>query len=664
MFELKLHAMNDNAKITPENESSQNPNLEQMENTNQQDTTQEAEQITPETNQEETNQTSATNSETQPTEPEIDYSLKTREELNSMLEKLIESYPETKIQKEVREIKEQFETKTEEFIKEQTEKLLKEQEEQRAKALEEAEQNEEDENQEEAQEVEQQPIEIKLPEDKTLEKHHELLKTYSEKQKEFKQKENERRQKNLEEKQKIIAGIDSLINKPEVFQKTFNEFKEFQKQWDEIGEVPKAEAKDLQSEYNRAIEGFYNYVQINKELRDIDLKKNTEIKTQLCQKAEELLEIEDIMEAQKKLQKLHETWRETGPAKPEVKEELWERFKKPTSIINEKHTEKLQFIKKQQEDNLEAKEYLCEKAEEELEKEHKTNAEWKKASTLVQKYQELWNNIGYVPKQHNQTIHDRFIKACDGFFDKMRTHFEAINKERLLNLEKKKALLKTAEENKNSLDWASATKLFKNIQNEWKQIGPVPRKHSDKIWKQFRAHCNEFFDRKREFFTQRNDEEDQNLEQKKLLIQKIEEFYTETKEVAIENIKEFQRQWQEIGYVPIKEKENIIAKYNAAIDKIFEKFKIDKEKKVNLRFEKKIQSLENAPEERKRIEIGRLRTKIDEKEKEIKLQKNNLGFFANNKGSEQMKKEYQKRIKRAEREVAELKNLIKKLNNL
>lgn len=574
-----------------------------------------------------------------------DLSTKTREEILNELGQLIEQYPEKEIHKAVNYIIELFEKKTAEHKA----NLLQKREAERRESIENG---------------EELPEQDDLPEDQLPEKLNQLLKDYSQKQKAKKQSEKEQREKNLEIKKQIIANIDGLINKPESFGKTFNEFKEFQKQWDETGDVAKNENRHIWTEYNRAIEGFYNYVQINKELRDLDLQKNTEIKTALCEEAEALTQLDDIMEAQRRLQKLHDRWRETGPVVKELKDELWERFKKPTSEINEKHQERLQLIKEQQDKNLESKTYLCEKAEEAMNGEYKSNADWKKASALVQKYQKLWNSIGYVPKQYNQSIYERFSAACDGFFDRMRNHFESVNEERTENLAKKQALLEKARERMESTDWAKDTKFYKSIQNEWKKIGPVPRKHSDKIWKQFRSACNTFFDRKREHFSQRKEDEKANLQQKEELIQEIKTFKTGDKESATESIKEFQKRWQAIGYVPIKEKDRIISDYNAALDKLFENLGIDKSKKVSLKFNEKIQALENADDDRIWSEIGKLRSRIDEKEKEIKLWKNNLGFFADNKGSEVMKSEYQKRIERGEKEIAELKAMIDKLENL
>ena len=574
-----------------------------------------------------------------------DYREKNRDELLQALKDLIENATVKEANRQLKQIKQAFEKRTAEHKAE----LLQKREEER-KAL--REEGKEDELQDE------------LPKDEYTDKLDNLLQQLKQKQKEEKQKEREARDKNLEIKKQIVSNIENLINKPEAFGKTFNEFKAFQKQWDETGPVPNTENRNIWTEYNRVIENFYNYVQINKELRDLDLQKNTEAKKKLCEEAEALLEIEDVMEAQRKLQKLHDRWRETGPVYNEIKEELWERFKKPTKTINDKHQDRLKLIKEQQEKNLESKTYLCEKAEEALEKEYKTNSEWKKASAMVQKYQKLWNSIGYVPKQHNQAIYERFSTACDKFFDRMRNHFEKINAERQDNLAKKQALLEKAQERMESTDWSKDTKFYKNIQNEWKQIGPVPRKHSDKIWKQFRSACNTFFNRKREHFNQRKEDEKQNLELKAQLIKEISDYASVDKESDLEKIKEFQSRWQEIGFVPIKEKDRIIDEYNTAIDRLFERLNIDKSTKVNIKFNDKIQGLENADEERIWSEIGKLRAKIDEREKEINLWKNNLGFFANTKSSEKMKAEYIKRIERGEKEIAEYKAMIDKLQNL
>lgn len=575
-----------------------------------------------------------------------DYKEKTREELLDILGKLTEDLPTKETARQVEHIKKVFGKKTAEYKAVQ----LQEREKERKKLREEGKEDEL------AEEIPEDP----LPQ--TLEK---LLKQFKQKQKEAKQKEQEQREKNLQIKKQIIQNIENLINKPEAFGKTFNEFREFQKQWNETGPVPKNENRNIWTEYNQVTENFYNYVQINKELRDLDLQKNTEAKKQLCEEAEALLEKDDIMDAQRKLQKMHDRWRETGPVYNEIKEELWERFKKPTKIINEKHQERLKLIKEQQEKNLESKTYLCEKAEEALEKEYRSNSEWKKASALVQKYQKLWNSIGYVPKQHNQAIYERFSTACDKFFDRMRAHFEKVNAERQENLVKKKELLEQAKERAESTDWSKDTKFYKNIQKQWKKIGPVPRKHSDKIWKEFRSACNTFFDRKREHFNQRKQDEKENLELKNRLIEEMENYNSSGDENEdLKKIKEFQNRWQEIGFVPIKEKDRVIKRYNKALDDLFDRSAVDKGAKVNIKLSKKMQALENADEDRIWGEIGKLRAKIDEREKEINLWKNNLGFFSDDKASEEMKAEYLKKIERGEKEIAEYRAMINKLQNL
>ncbi|MEA2042166.1 MAG: DUF349 domain-containing protein, partial [Bacteroidota bacterium] len=408
----------------------------------------------------------------------------------------------------------------------------------------------------------------------------------------------------------------------------------------------------------------YNYVKINKELRDLDLQKNTEKKEQLCLKAEKLLEVEDIINAHKQLQKLHDKWRETGPAYNSVKEELWERFKKPTSVINDKHQEKYKFIKEQQEKNLESKKFLCDKAEEAAGGEYKSNSDWKKASALVQKYQKLWSNIGYVPKQYNQSIYNRFSSACDSFFSGMREHFREVNEARGENLEKKKELLKQAEERKDSTDWGKETKFFKQIQSDWKNIGPVPRKHSDKIWKKFRAACNTFFENKRDFFDQRKSGEEENLELKNKLVQEILEYETQGKDEDLKKIKDFQTSWTKIGFVPLSDKDKIQEQYREAMEKLYENAGIDKSVANAMKFSDKVKALESADESRILAEIGKLRSKVEEKTKEIKLWENNMGFFADNKGSEGMKKEFTKKIENAEKEVEKFRSMIQELVNL
>lgn len=475
------------------------------------------------------------------------------------------------------------------------------------------------------------------------------------------------KQANLEEKYRIIESIKGLINKEESINKTFQEFRDLQHRWKTIGMVPQAKLKDLWENYHYHVEKFYDYIKINKELRDLDLKKNLESKMALCEKAEKLLEESNVVSAFRKLQKYHEQWREIGPVPHESKEIIWERFRSLTSLINKKHQKHFEDIKASLKKNLELKTALCEKVEAILQEEIKSNRDWEKKSNEIVEIQKEWKTIGFAPKKHNTIIYERFRKVCDEFFNKRRA-FYAENKEiQQHNLQLKTELCEKAEEAMNSEDWRKTTDYLIDLQKKWKEIGPVPRKNSDKIWKRFRSACDNFFNRKKEYFSNIDQKYEENLKLKQELVEKINSFsMSENMDENFARLKEFQQQWSEIGFVPIKKKDELMQQYRQAVDHFYDKLKLDEVRKSLLRYKNKLEDMDNSPNFRRKLYAEREKfiNRLKALESDIVTWDNNIGFFAKSASSNPMIEEVTRKIDSAKKNLNILKEKIKMIDRI
>lgn len=495
----------------------------------------------------------------------------------------------------------------------------------------------------------------------------ELLKKYRHLRIEFNKKLDKEKEKNLELKYQIIEEIKGLINKEESINKTFNEFRELQQKWRETGLVPQSKMKDLWENYHFHVENFYDYIKINKELRDLDLKKNMEMKIKLCEQAEELLLEPNIIKAFNALQKLHDRYREIGPVPREHKDDLWERFKAATTKINKKHQEYFEDRKADQKKNLIAKRELCEKVEQINQLEIKTHKDWNEKSKEVINIQKIWRTIGFAPRKDNNKIYDRFRKACDTFFDAKRDFYSKNKELQQNNLQAKIDLCVQAEALKDSTDWKKTTKDFIDIQQKWKEIGPVPRKQSDAIWKRFRTACDYFFDQKSEHFSNIDSEQVENLKKKEELIKEIEEF--KSKGDVDENLKvlkDFQRRWTEIGHVPIKKKNEIQKKFRDAINRLYDNLNLDEQKRNMLKFRTKISSLSESSrgQNKMRFERDKYMNKLKQLENDLVLLDNNIGFFAESKNAESLIKDVNKKIEDTKKKIEFLKNKIRVIDEM
>jgi hypothetical protein len=494
-----------------------------------------------------------------------------------------------------------------------------------------------------------------------------LLKKYRQLRSEYNKNIEEEKEINLQAKYDVIEEIKGLINKEESINKTFQDFRDLQQRWREIGLVPQSKMKDLWETYHFHVENFYDYIKINKELRDLDLKKNLEMKIRLCEQAEELLLEPNIVKAFNALQKLHERWREIGPAPREHKDDIWDRFKASTSKINKKHQEYYENRKAEQKKNLEAKRALCEQVEEINELDLNTHKEWGEKSNEVKNLQKVWRTIGFAPRKDNNKIYDRFRKACDTFFDAKREFYSKNKELQQNNLQMKIDLCVQAEALKDSTDWRKTTQDLINIQKQWKETGPVPRKQSEAIWKRFRAACDHFFNKKSEHFANIDSEQVDNLKLKEQLIKDVQNFEpTDDADENLQALKDFQRRWTEIGHVPIKKKDIIQKNFREAINKLFDDLKLDESKRNLLKFRTKMASFSESSrgQNKMRFERDKYINKMKQLENDLVLLDNNVGFFAKSKNAESLIEDVKRKIEQTKERIEMLKEKIRVIDEM
>lgn len=492
--------------------------------------------------------------------------------------------------------------------------------------------------------------EFKAPADNDEIRLKELYGVYRTRREEYMASLEKSKEENLKVKLQIIEELKALIDAGETVGQTFQTFRQLQQRWKEAGVVPQTHVKEVWETYNLHVENFYNFVKINKELRDLDLQRNLEAKTALCEAAEALAGESSIVAAFRKLQELHEQWREVGPVANEHKESIWERFKEASSRINRQHQEYFEGIKEEQKKNLALKTELCERAEALCEEILTSRKEWNKASERLIEIQKVWKTIGFAPKKDNAKIYERFRSACDRFFELKRGFYEGVKSEMEHNLQLKLEICEAAEAIKDSEQWKKSADELIALQKRWKEIGPVSRRHSDAVWKRFRAACDHFFARKSEHFASVDAVHADNLAKKNTLIEEIENY--DISGGNIENIKEFQRRWSEIGHVPIKEKDALQKRYREAIDRLFATLRNGDRERGAERFRNKISTMKNNGG-KLRTERDRLYNKVKQLEADIATLENNIGFFARSKGAEALIRDVENKIARAKQEMAD-----------
>lgn len=475
------------------------------------------------------------------------------------------------------------------------------------------------------------------------------------------------REKNLQIKLQLIEELKELVQKEEALNKTFQEFKDIQERWRNTGLVPQNRVNDLLETYHHHVENFYNYIKINKELRDLDLKRNLDAKINLCEEAEKLVENKDINDAFKQLQLLHTRWKEIGPIPKEQQEPVWERFKAATSKINDSYHKFFESLKQEQEDNLKVKEEICRKAAAIAAAEYQGIKEWNAAAQNIIELQEEWKHSGTVPQKERNRIFKTFRASCDTFFNRKREFYKQMLEEQEKNLELKTKLCEKVEAIKDSTDWKITTDKIISYQKEWKKIGPAPRKYSNKIWFRFRAACDEFFNNKNAHFKSIDSEQEKNLEAKKALIEEVKQFQlVDDNEENIKKLKEFQARWNDIGFVPIKEKEAVQEEFRKIINTYFDKLNLDEFDKNLEKYRAKINSLDSSENKEFKIinEREKLIVKIRQLENDIHTWENNIGFIAKSNKSEGLIRELTSKIEKTKQRLALLQEKLKAIDSL
>lgn len=435
------------------------------------------------------------------------------------------------------------------------------------------------------------------------------------------------KQDNLKRKLEILERIQQLASTPEEANKNFDEFKALQTEWKEIKAVPAEKATELWKNYQLYIEQYYDLLKLGHELRDYDFKKNLETKMRLIQQAEALAENPDILQAFNQLQALHQEWKETGPVAKEIREDVWAKFKEASTVINKKHQAYFDALKAREEENLTKKTALCEQLEAFSTEGLKTFADWDAITQKIKELQAEWKTIGFAPQKMNTAIFERFRQGCDAFFEKKNAFFKDLKDELNSNLAKKKELVEKAESLMDSTEWRSTGDILINLQKQWKEIGTVPRKYSEDLWKRFTAACDHFFEARQVATADVRNEEKANKEQKLGIIEQLKELAETQGENVIAQVKELQQKWSEVGHVPFRDKETLYKEYRGLCDKIYDAYGVSQAKRRLNNFRKNLaEKVENAggslENERQKMQRAYERMLA-----EIKTYENNIGFL-------------------------------------
>ena len=425
---------------------------------------------------------------------------------------------------------------------------------------------------------------------------------------------------NLEKKLRILERIQQLTTNPEEAGQHFDEYKSLQQQWKETGAVPAERSTELWKNYQLYSEQYYDLLKMGHELRDYDFKKNLELKTALCEKAEALKDVEDVISAFNLLQGYHQEWKEIGPVNREIRESLWQRFKDASTEVNKRHQAHFEALKAKEEENLQKKTELCEKVEAVM-AELGEKPKWEELTQTVMDMQAEWREIGYAPQKLNTAIFERFREACNKFFNAKSDYYKNIRASLEENLQKKRALLERAVALKDSVEWNKTAEELTELQKQWKEIGAVPKKYSQQIWNEFRQACDSFFQARKAAGADTRNEQQQNLQAKKDIIQQLQALAEDGKEVVIDAVKELQQKWNEIGYVPFKEKDKIYNAYQEVCDKLYESARSSR---MAASAAVRVQRIKEAAGN----DSQRLQRAYEQLKAEIKTYENNLGFLS------------------------------------
>ena len=481
-------------------------------------------------------------------------------------------------------------------------------------------------------------------------------------QKAFIEQEAEK-QDNLKKKLDIIEKIKAMITSPEEANKTYQEFKALQQQWKETKAVPAEKANELWRTYQLYTEQFYDLLKLNSEAREYDFKKNLEAKTKLCEAAEKLADEPDVISAFHQLQELHQQYRETGPVSKDLREEIWNRFKAASTVVNKRHQQHFENLRAQEEDNLTRKTALCEKVEAIAKEENKGSADWEKHTKQIIEIQQEWKTIGFAPQKMNVKIFERFRAACDDFFGRKGEYFKAIKETFAANVEKKKALVEQAQALKDSTDWKSTTDKLINLQKEWKTIGMVPKKIGDQLWNDFLTACNTFFEARNAATAGTRNEERDNLTKKRDIIEQLKQLAEEAGDNLQAKVQELVDEYATIGHVPFKEKDKIFKEYHTILDKLYNDLNISTARRKLDSFKSNLKNMAERGANVLDNERARLLRRYDQLRQDINTYENNLGFLnASSKKGNTLIEEMNRKVQKLKDEVELIKQKIKAID--
>jgi len=468
---------------------------------------------------------------------------------------------------------------------------------------------------------------------------------------------------NLKRKLEIIEQIKAMITSPEEANKSYQDFKKLQQEWKDIKLIPAEKANELWRNYQLYVEQYYDLLKLNSEAREYDFKKNLEIKTRLCEAAEKLIDESDVISAFHQLQKLHQEYRETGPVAKELREELWARFKAASTAINKRHQQHFEELRAKEEDNLTRKTALCEKAETIIAGECKSAGDWEKATKEIIAIQAEWKTIGFAPQKMNVKIFERFRSACDNFFERKAVFFKGLKEQFAENAEKKKALVEQAQALQDSTDWKSTSDKLIALQKEWKTIGMVPKRQGDKLWNDFLAACNHFFEARNNANTSARGEERENLNNKLEIIKQLKALAENAAEATQEKVRELVSQYGEIGHVPFKSKDKVYKEFHDVVDTLYKQLNISTSRRRLDKFKSSLKSVAEKGVDALDNERGRLIRRYEQLRQEIQTYDNNLGFLnASSKKGNSLIDELNRKVQKLKDEMELVKQKIKAID--
>ena len=468
---------------------------------------------------------------------------------------------------------------------------------------------------------------------------------------------------NLERKLAIIEKIKTMITSPEEANKSYKEFKTLQEEWRDIKNVPAERANELWRNYQLYVEQFYDLLKLNSEAREYDFKKNLEAKTRLCEAAEKLAEEPDVISAFHQLQKLHQEYRETGPVARELREEIWQRFKAASTVINKRHQQHFEDLRAKEEENLTRKTELCEKVEAICAEENKGSGDWERHTKQIMELQTEWKTIGFAPQKMNVKIFERFRAACDDFFGRKAQYFRSLKDTFKENADKKRALVEKAKELQDSTDWKSTSDKLINLQREWKTIGMVPKKLGDQLWEEFLAACNKFFEARNAAGANTRSDERENLEKKRSIIEQLKAASEEAGDNLQQRVQQLVEEYQQVGHVPFKEKDKLYEEYHAVLDKLYKELNISVAKRRLSKFKDNLKQVAERGENALDNERARLMRQYEQLKQEVQTYENNLGFLnASSKKGNSLIDEMNRKVQKLKDEVQLVRDKIKAID--